>query len=132
MNRYEKGFITKCAEYGIDGRQLLQKMAKNTISDEQGKELLRLKREMDKAKNKEQPQNIDYRARRKLVRKLLSSLVLGTYGAALGGYTSDSIAGGLAGGLIGGGLGYGAGALSNAISDYIGADQMLPTVANIK
>lgn len=25
MTRYEKGFLTKCAEYGIDGRYLLQK-----------------------------------------------------------------------------------------------------------
>lgn len=107
-------------------------MAKNTISDIQGKELLRLKREMDKAKNKEQPQNIDYRARRKLVRKLLSSLLLGTYGAAMGGYTTDSLTGALVGGLGGAGLGYGAGALSNAISDYIGADPMLATVAQGK
>jgi hypothetical protein len=25
MTRYEKGFLTKCAEYGIDGRELLYK-----------------------------------------------------------------------------------------------------------
>lgn len=30
MNRYEKGFITKCAEYGVDGRKLLEKMAQAT------------------------------------------------------------------------------------------------------
>lgn len=28
MDSYEQGFITKCAEYGIDGEQLLYKMAK--------------------------------------------------------------------------------------------------------
>ena len=27
MTSYEKGFLTKCAEYGIDGRQLLYKKA---------------------------------------------------------------------------------------------------------
>lgn len=35
MTSYEKGFITKCAEYGIDGRQLLEKIAfdKSAIID---------------------------------------------------------------------------------------------------
>ena len=27
MTRYEQGFLTKCAEYGIDGRELLYKQA---------------------------------------------------------------------------------------------------------
>ena len=27
MTRYEQGFLTKCAEYGIDGRDLLYKQA---------------------------------------------------------------------------------------------------------
>lgn len=27
MTRYEQGFLTKCAEYGIDGRELLEKQA---------------------------------------------------------------------------------------------------------
>lgn len=30
MTRYEQGFIQKCAEYGIDGRALLEKRAKLT------------------------------------------------------------------------------------------------------
>lgn len=30
MNRYEKGFLTKCAEYGVDGRELLEKIAQTT------------------------------------------------------------------------------------------------------
>ena len=32
MNRYEKGFLTKCAEYGIDGRKLLEKRALDTAN----------------------------------------------------------------------------------------------------
>ena len=32
MTSYEKGFLTKCAEYGIDGRQLLEKRALDTAN----------------------------------------------------------------------------------------------------
>ena len=32
MNRYKKGFLTKCAEYGIDGRKLLEKRALDTAN----------------------------------------------------------------------------------------------------
>ena len=30
MTRYEQGFLTKCAEYGVDGRKLLEKIALNS------------------------------------------------------------------------------------------------------
>ena len=32
MTSYEKGFLTKCAEYGIDGRKLLEKRALDTAN----------------------------------------------------------------------------------------------------
>ena len=32
MTSYEQGFLTKCAEYGIDGRQLLEKRALDTAT----------------------------------------------------------------------------------------------------
>ena len=30
MTPYEQGFLTKCAEYGVDGRELLEKLAYST------------------------------------------------------------------------------------------------------
>ena len=73
MNRYEKWFLTKCAEYGIDGRELLDKMDKNNIRDENGRELLRVKRQIDKEK-KDKGQ-INYRARRKISDMILGGIL---------------------------------------------------------
>ena len=102
MNRYEQGFLTKCAEYGIDGRELLKH------AYEEGK----------------------YTRRRGNVVKAVTSLGGAAAGTAIGaliGGKKGRLLRKTLGALGGGAVGYGAGAVSNGIRGYLGFDPMLST-----
>ena len=86
MTSYEKGFITKCAEYGIDGRKfIMYKSAEQTDGKIQKKK------------------KVDYLSRMRRINLMIGALI----GAYSGGksYPQDILAGASIGALSGMGLG---------------------------
>ena len=106
MTRYEQGFLTKCAEYGIDGRELL-------------------KQAYDPNK---------YTKRRENLVKGIYSLVGGAGGAAIGsviGGKKGRFLKQVLGTLGGGAAGYGVGAARNGVREYFGYDPLIDNVVAV-
>lgn len=113
MTRYEKGFIEKCAEYGVDGVALLKQAA---LSQDELKELGQYRGLTG--------DNMDVRykdyKRKKRWMKLAPAIAGAITGGLRGGNNRGVLQGGkgaLIGSLLGGAGGYGAGAIASGLQN---------------